>query len=122
MHDEGLPRRLWKLGKIQEIIVGRDGKIQGATVKVASQNHQHSLLCPPIQLLYALEVRSQQEDLVDMVSDEPEPETQSQKESSSTKLPQGPPDQEPRRQSQRSSAKQADDRRKACMLKLKTEL
>ena len=57
-----------------------------------------------------------------MVSDELEPETQSQEESASTKLPQGPLDQEPRRQSQRSAAKQADDRRKACMLELETEL
>ena len=36
MHDESLPRGLWK---IQEIIAGRDGKIQGATVKVTSNNH-----------------------------------------------------------------------------------
>ena len=92
--------------------------MQGATVKVASQNRQHSLLRRPIQLLYPLEVCSQQEDLVDMVSDEPEPQTQSQEESASTEIPQGPPDQEPRRRSQRSTARQADDRRKACMLEL----
>ena len=44
VHDEGLPRGFWKLGKIQEMIFGRNGKIRGATVKVASQNRQLSLL------------------------------------------------------------------------------
>lgn len=48
VHDENLPRGLWKLGKIQEVIVGRDGEIRGATVKVASRNRQHSLLRRPI--------------------------------------------------------------------------
>lgn len=118
VHNESLPRGLWKLGRIQEIITGRDGKIRGATVKVASQNRQHPLLRRPIQLLYPLEVHSQEKAPVASVSDEPEPETQSQEKSISTKTPQVPPEQEPRQRSQRSAAKQANDRRKACMLEL----
>ena len=94
VHDEGLPRGFWKLGKIQEVIVGRDGQIRGATVKVASRNRQYSRLRRPIQLLYPLEVRSESESLIET---EPEPETQSQEESISNEIPQGPPDQEPRR-------------------------
>ena len=54
VHDESLPRGPWKLGKVQEIIAGRDGKIRGATVKVSSNNRQHSMLRRPVQLLYPL--------------------------------------------------------------------
>ena len=31
MLDESLPRGFWKLGRIQEVIAGRDGKIRGAS-------------------------------------------------------------------------------------------
>jgi len=34
VHDEHLPRGLWKLGRIQEVMKGRDGQIRGATVKL----------------------------------------------------------------------------------------
>ena len=39
VHDESLPQGLWKLGRIQGVITGRDGKIRGATVKVASRSY-----------------------------------------------------------------------------------
>ena len=80
VHEGSLPRGLWKLRKVQEIIACRDDKIQGATVKVALNNCQHSMLGQPIQLLHPLEVHSQQETAVDSVSDEPERKTQSQEE------------------------------------------
>ena len=114
VHDEGLPRELWKLGKIQKIIVGRHGKIRGATVKVALRNRQHSLLRRQIQLLlpigsarqtgksnwngaWARDLLTGREYFI---------------------IPQDPPDQEPRQRLQRSAAKQANDCRKACMLEL----
>ena len=118
VHNESLPRGLWKLGRIQEIITGRDGKIRGAIVKVASQNRQHPLLRRPIQVLYPLEVHSQEKAPAATVSDDCEPETQSQENSVPTEPPQSPPEQEPRRCSQRSAATRANDRRKACMLEL----
>lgn len=34
VHDEALPRGFWRLGKIEELIVGRDGGIRGAAVRV----------------------------------------------------------------------------------------
>ena len=55
--DEHLPRGLWKLGIVQEIMKGRDGLTRAAVVKVASRDRQHSILKRPIQLLYPLEIR-----------------------------------------------------------------
>ena len=56
VHDEHLPRGLWKLGRIQETIEGRDGQIRGATIKMAKRDKQQDLLRRPIQLLYLLEL------------------------------------------------------------------
>jgi hypothetical protein len=56
VHDDNLPRGLWKLGKVEELFPGRDGKIRGAAVKLPSTGRQHSTLNRPIQLLYPLEV------------------------------------------------------------------
>jgi hypothetical protein len=64
VHDDHLPRGLWKLGKIREVLMGRDGQIRGAVVKVARRNQQHVLLRRPIQLLYPLEVRDDQAEAV----------------------------------------------------------
>lgn len=60
VHDDHLPRGLWKLGSIQEVMVGQDGLIRGAVVRVASRDRQHLYLRRPIQLLYPLEVRCKQ--------------------------------------------------------------
>ena len=55
--DEHLPRGLWKLGLVQEVMRGRDGQTRAAIVKVASRDRQHSILKRPIQLLYPLEIQ-----------------------------------------------------------------
>ena len=45
VHNEGQPRGFWKLAKVQRTIVGQDGKIRGAILKVSSSrskiNQQH---------------------------------------------------------------------------------
>ena len=46
IHDENLPRGLWKLGVIQCTIKGKGGQIGGATVKIAKRNKQHYCLDP----------------------------------------------------------------------------
>ena len=66
VYDEHLPRGLWKLGKIVSVMKGRDGFIRGATVKIGNKDGQKVLLNRPIQLLYPLEVQSQEP-----VSEEP---------------------------------------------------
>ena len=118
VHDERLPRGLWKLGRIQETIAGKDGRIRGAVVKVASQNRQHSLLRRPVQLLYPLEVCSPHAAQVNSEPSNPGPETRSELDSYATDTVPDSPDQGTRRRSQRDAAKQADDRRKACMIEL----
>ena len=56
IHDEGLPRSLWKLGNIKELIVGRDGLTRGASVSVATKGRSCATLNRPLQLLYPLEI------------------------------------------------------------------
>ena len=56
IHDEGLPRGFWKLGRVQRLIVGNDGQTRGATVSVASENRRFTSLNRPLQLLYPLEI------------------------------------------------------------------
>ena len=43
VHDEHLPRGLWKLGKIVSVMKGRDGYIQGATVRIGNKDGQKVL-------------------------------------------------------------------------------
>ena len=42
--DDHLPRGLWKLGIVQEIMKGRDGLMRAAVVKTFSRDRQHSIL------------------------------------------------------------------------------
>ena len=110
VHDENLPRGFWRLGRIEEVISGRDGKIRGATVRLASRNRQKTLLHRPIQLLYPLEIHDAHSDS----SARPTGESQT----SSQILTDTEPRQEEgaRRRSKRISANSSDDRRRALLL------
>ena len=55
VHDDTLPRGLWKLGRIQEVLTGSDKQPRAALVRVASRDRQHVFLRRPIQLLYPLD-------------------------------------------------------------------
>ena len=56
VHEESLRRSFWKLGRIKSLIVGKDGRTRGATVRVAGKNQRFTSLNQPLQLLYPLEV------------------------------------------------------------------
>ena len=132
VHDEHLPRGLWKLGKIVSVMKGRDGFIRGATVKIGNRDGQEVLLNRPIQLLYPLEVQSQEpvsgetrvvknpateNDPVDItLSDNPVqiPPDDKPADSRNVSTTSGAP-----RRSNRAAAKRADANRMACMFKLK---
>ena len=62
VYDEGHPRGLWRLGKIEGVMKGPDGRIRGARVRVLSKPGRPTVLKRPIQHLYPLEVGSQQGD------------------------------------------------------------
>ena len=56
VHSSEQPRAFWKLGRVQETLVGRDGGIRGAVLKTTGRSGKALLLQRPIQLLYPLEV------------------------------------------------------------------
>ena len=96
VHDEDKPRGFWKLSRIMELIVGSDGKIRGAIVKIGNRR-----LRRPLQKLYPLEVS--QQDPPDSLSD------------SSNVTSDVPTDIAPRR-STRSTNQMTLDRMQACRL------
>ena len=57
IHDKDQPRGFWRLGQVQELIRGRDGRVRGAILRVAGKDHSSTLHCL-LQLLYPLEVRT----------------------------------------------------------------
>lgn len=61
IHDENLPRGLWRLGKVEELMTGTDGNVRCATVKVASRGHGTRSIKRPLPRLYPLELRSEDE-------------------------------------------------------------
>ena len=61
VHEEDLPRGFWKLGHIQDLIIGKDGKPRGAAVGIASQNRQFTSLNRLLQLLYPLKLHQSPE-------------------------------------------------------------
>ena len=57
IHDETLPRGLWKLGRVEDLIKGVDENVRGALVKTHSGGRS-ILLRRPVQRLYPLEIRA----------------------------------------------------------------
>lgn len=58
VYDESYPRGLWRLGRIEELLSGADGRVRGVRVKVLSKGGQVKIIRRPIQHIYPLEVRS----------------------------------------------------------------
>ena len=56
VYEESLPRSLWKMGRVEALIIGRDGKTREATVRVIGKNGRATSLNHPLKLLYPLEV------------------------------------------------------------------
>ena len=52
IQDEKIPRHLWRLGRVVEILKGRDNRIRGAKLKIGTG----SLINRPINRLYPLEM------------------------------------------------------------------
>ena len=58
VHEEDQPRGVWRLGIVQDLIVGADGCVRGAVVRVPSKKGRSTTLRRPIQHLYPLEMNS----------------------------------------------------------------
>ena len=62
VHQDNQRRGSWKLGKVEQLIKGDDHKVRSAIVKVNGEGKKANQLKRPINKLYSLEVRSQDED------------------------------------------------------------
>ena len=61
IHDEKLPRNLWRLGKIQKLIRGKDGHVRASVVKVFGEGKQATTIQRPVQRLYPVELSDDSE-------------------------------------------------------------
>ena len=53
--EDNIKRNCWKMGKVEELVVGKDGVVRGAKVKVFSKG-KPVYLSRPVQKLYPVEV------------------------------------------------------------------
>jgi len=56
VHDDDLPRGLWKLARAESLVTGADGLVRGAIIRVKSRGNKSSTLRRPLQCLYPLEI------------------------------------------------------------------
>ena len=57
LHDNKIPKQLWRLGKVERLLPGRDGQVRSAVVRVKSGNSPTAEWRRPLQRLYPLEVK-----------------------------------------------------------------
>ena len=60
VHDENLPRGLWRLGRVEELINGANGKVRSVVVRIPSKGANSKVIKRPIQRLYPLEFSSEE--------------------------------------------------------------
>ena len=58
VYDEGHPRGLWRLGKIEDLVCGTDGVVRGVCLRVTSKTGTSKIIRRPLQHIFPLEVRS----------------------------------------------------------------
>ena len=69
IHEDGLHRGLWKLGRVESLFKGKDGLVRGAVVKSTTPKKGNTTrLRRPLQRLYPLELgaRSQGDSTADI--------------------------------------------------------
>ena len=118
VHEEHLPRGFWRLGRVEDVIAGKDRRVRGAAVRLASRDRQQTLIHRPVQLLYPLEVRDIQEDSNVESSSGTETHEVESGSHAPTDLSTQQEMEGPRRRSSRIAANQSDDRRRAFLLQL----
>ncbi len=58
VHDENLPRGLWRLGRVEQLVVGTDGNVRGVAVRVASKGRNATVVNRPVQRLHPLDQKA----------------------------------------------------------------
>ena len=62
VHDENAKRGQWKIGIIEKLIVGKDGQVRGASVRMTIPGKgKLQYLNRPVQKLYPLEITGDRE-------------------------------------------------------------
>lgn len=57
VEDKRVRYPFWKLGIVEQVIPGRDGHVQGASVRIGTTERSgHKLLRRPVQHLYPFEI------------------------------------------------------------------
>ena len=54
--DEPAPRTQWRIGKVIQLVTGRDGQVRGATLKVLSKSGKQTTIHRPLQKLISFEI------------------------------------------------------------------
>ena len=99
VHEDGLHRGLWKLGRVERLIKGKDGLVRGAVVKSTTPKKRNPIrLRRPLQRLHPLELGAHSQG--DSTEDIPD-------------VPDGAEDAEKR--PRREAARRADRQRRALM-------
>ena len=63
IHEDGLQRGLWKLGRVDKLISGKDGIVRGAVVRSTTKQRRSTMLRRPLQKLYPVECDTRQEEV-----------------------------------------------------------
>ena len=58
VHNEGCPRGLWRLARVEDVLIGADGYARSVIIRVHSKDTNSKLLKRPLRCLYPLEVNS----------------------------------------------------------------
>ena len=56
IHEDGQPRGMWKLGLVENLLVGRDQEVRAAVLRVPGRGRNIQHLSRPVQKLYPLEI------------------------------------------------------------------
>jgi len=69
--DIPLPRGRWRVGRIIELIVGRDGAVRGAKLKTTSNQGRHTTAYRPTKKLIPFEITDQQQTFIPTTASPP---------------------------------------------------
>ncbi|CAB4013162.1 Hypothetical predicted protein [Paramuricea clavata] len=66
VHEDKIPRQLWKVGRVDDLMRGRDGNVRAATIRTSSGGRVQQLQ-RPIQRLYPIEIPTKNPETVPQI-------------------------------------------------------